>query len=233
MLLKNRHGSFYASIIAPPSPATYVAPSCSLGGERLARMLHTWTTKMASFSAALLVGGQSKRMGRDKALLEVSSEGRLLWQQQLDVLRQLGGEELFWSGPARPNFPTDLRIVADTVHNAGSLAGISACLNLLRSDLLVVLAIDLTQMTALFLRRLLAACTSHCGAVMTNGSYFEPMAAIYPKAMRTLAATHLAQGRYALQDLLQEAQSKAMIHSIPLSEKDRTYFKNANHPGDL
>jgi molybdopterin-guanine dinucleotide biosynthesis protein A len=188
---------------------------------------------MASFSAALLVGGQSKRMGRDKALMRDSVSGQVLWQRQLRILEELQPEEIFWSGPARPGIPADPRLVEDSIPHAGPLAGISACLNVLRSDLLVVLAIDLPQMNAAFLKRLLASCTPTCGVAMKRDFYFEPLAAVYPKAMGALAEAHLHQGRYALQDLLGEADLKGMMHSIQLGDENRSLFKNVNAPDDL
>jgi len=188
---------------------------------------------MASFSAALLVGGQSTRMGCDKALVHDAVSGQVLWQRQLHILEELQPEEIFWSGPARKGIPVDLQILEDTIPNVGPLAGISACLNVLRTDLLVVMAIDLPQMNATFLKRLLSSCTPTCGVVMKRDIYFEPLAAVYPRTMRALAEAHLNQGRYALQDLLGEAEHEGMIRSIQLGEEERALFKNVNEPGDL
>ena len=50
-----------------------------------------------NFSAALLAGGRSSRMGRDKAFLEI--DGVPLWQRQLQTLRELGPSETFLAGP--------------------------------------------------------------------------------------------------------------------------------------
>lgn len=188
---------------------------------------------MATFSAALLVGGQSQRMGRDKALLPDPISGQALWQRQLHLLEELQPEEIFWSGPARPGIPADLRIIEDSVSQAGPLAGLCACLRHLQSDLLVVLAIDLPQMNASFLKRLLARCTTTCGMAMKRDIYFEPLAAVYPNRMKSLAETHLQQGRYALQDLLGAAELQGMIQAIQLRDEDRPLFKNLNHPRDL
>jgi molybdopterin-guanine dinucleotide biosynthesis protein A len=188
---------------------------------------------MVSFSAALLVGGQSIRMGRDKALVHDPASGFILWQRQLRILEELQPEKIFWSGPVRSGIPADLWVVADTIPHAGPLAGISACLTAMRSDLLVVLAIDLPQMNAAFLEQMLTFCTPTCGIVMKRNIYFEPLAAVYPKAMQSLAEAHLNQGRYALQDLLGEAERNGMIRSMQLGEEEISLFKNVNDPGDL
>jgi molybdenum cofactor guanylyltransferase len=172
-------------------------------------------------------------MGRDKALLPLPGSDLLLWQRQLRILEELQPEEIFWSGPERPGLPRHVRVVSDGVENAGPLAGISACLNLVQSDLLVALAIDLPRMNALFLKSLLARCSPSCGLVARHGDFFEPLAAIYPKSLLVLAAEHLKQRRYALQDLVREAAQQGLLEVFPLSETDKLLFKNLNSPTDL
>ena len=172
-------------------------------------------------------------MGRDKALMQDPVDGQVLWRRQLRILEELQPEDIFWSGPTRDGVPTNLQILEDAIPNVGPLAGISACLNILRTDLLVVLAIDLPQMNAAYLKRLLVSCTPRCGMVMKRDIYYEPLAAVYPRVMRTLAEAHLNQGRYALQDLLSEAECAEMIHSVQLIDEERSLFKNVNEPDDL
>jgi molybdopterin-guanine dinucleotide biosynthesis protein A len=185
---------------------------------------------MPSFSAVLLAGGKSTRMGRDKALLPVPNSNLLLWQRQLRVLEELRPDEIFWSGPPRPGLPDGLRIVADEVSDAGPLAGICACLNLMSSDLLVVLAIDLPQMSSSFLTDLQGKCSSNRGVVLRHGDFFEPLAAIYPKRIHPLAREHLSQGRYSLQDLLQEAIKQNLIQAFDATKKHSALFQNWNAP---
>jgi molybdenum cofactor guanylyltransferase len=186
-----------------------------------------------TFSAALLAGGHSTRMGRDKAFLPIPGSDGLLWQRQLEVLKELGPEAIFWSGQARPGLPSDLRVVSDEIENAGPLAGISACLHQLESDLLIVLAVDLPRMSAAFLRGLLVRCFDECGAVVQHGDIFEPLAAIYPRSLHVLAGEHLDQKRLALQDFVHEAVGQRRLKAVPLDERDAWLFKNVNSPSDL
>jgi molybdenum cofactor guanylyltransferase len=186
-----------------------------------------------SFSAVLLAGGQSTRMGRDKALLPIPGSDLLLWQRQLRVLEELRPEAIFWSGPTRPGVPEHVRVIPDEVENAGPLAGLSACLDILRSDLLVVLAIDLPRMNAVFLKKMQAQCSPACGAIGRRGNFFEPLAAIYPREFGVLAAECLARGRHALQDLVREAGQRGLLRLISLEEADMPLFKNLNSPDDL
>jgi molybdopterin-guanine dinucleotide biosynthesis protein A len=188
---------------------------------------------MLTFSTALLAGGASTRMGRDKVLLKLPESGELLWERQWKLLEELGAKEMFWSGPPREGIPFCARVVADSVPGVGPLAGVSACLEAMRTDQLIVLAVDLPEMEGEVLFNLLARCTKRRGAVYQHGEFFEPLAAIYPKMSQALAADHLAQGRYAMQDFIREAVQREMMAVVPLPEGEVPYFKNVNAPGDM
>jgi molybdopterin-guanine dinucleotide biosynthesis protein A len=187
---------------------------------------------MPSFSAVLLAGGKSTRMGSDKALLPVPNSSLVLWQRQLAVLEELKPQEIFWSGPSRPGMLGHIRMIADEIKDAGPLAGISACLNVLQSDLLVVLAVDLPEMNSTFLKKLSGRCSTSSGVVAQRGDFFEPLAAVYPKSLHVLAMSHLRQGRYALQDFVREGMRLGSLQTFSLGEEDAPLFKNLNSPAD-
>ena len=129
--------------------------------------------------------------------------------------------------------PAHVRVVADLVPDAGPLAGISACLGAMRSDLLIVLAVDLPRMTSLYLARTLALCSKDCGMVAKHVDFYEPLAAIYPKTISSLADEHLHDGRYALQDFVRDGLHQRLMESFELEPKDEILFKNVNRPEDL
>src|SRR5207302_334798 len=109
------------------------------------------------FSAVLLAGGKSTRMGRDKAFLKVG--GVELWHRQLELLTALKPDELFISGPSRSEWNgVGAEVIEDAVENAGPLAGIAASLQRCASPLLLVLAVDLIAMSSVYLRQMLENC---------------------------------------------------------------------------
>jgi molybdopterin-guanine dinucleotide biosynthesis protein A len=172
-------------------------------------------------------------MGRDKALLKLPGSGLLLWQRQLAVLEELHPETLFWSGPTRPDVPAHVRVIEDKVIRSGPLGGISACLDVMPSDLLLVLAIDLPEMTSAFLGKLLASSSADCGAVGAHDSLVEPLAAVYPRRLRSLASEHLHAGRRAMKDLIAEAGKLQAMSKISLTGSEVSLFRNVNSPRDL
>ena len=54
------------------------------------------------FSAVILAGGRSQRMGQDKAWLRLN--GKPLIERQIELVRELGAEEVFISGRADTNY---------------------------------------------------------------------------------------------------------------------------------
>ncbi|MGH8164761.1 MAG: molybdenum cofactor guanylyltransferase [Rhodanobacteraceae bacterium] len=178
-------------------------------------------------SAVLLAGGKSTRMGRDKALLEI--DGEPLWRRQLATLRRLAPEQLMISGPARDG----AEAVADEIENAGPLAGITAALHKCTAPLLVVLAVDLSRMTADFLQSLLTFCRDGKGVVPRGSEFFEPLAAIYPLRCVALAEAALSRGDFAMQDFVRAAVNQKLLVPRPISAPEIALFANLNTPADL
>jgi molybdopterin-guanine dinucleotide biosynthesis protein A len=179
------------------------------------------------FSAVLLAGGRSSRMGTDKALLPVA--GRPLWERQVEVLRAAGAREIFFS--ARPDqtwVPAGARVVRDAVPGAGPLAGIAAALAACEDTHLAVLAVDLPQMEPAWFARLLATCAPGIGAVGRREGFFEPLAAIYPREMLPAAEAVLTRGDYSLQRLLTTAAAQFNVRAI--TDQEAGWFENWNEP---
>src|SRR4029077_6356309 len=80
-----------------------------------------------NITAVLLAGGESRRMGKDKATMMF--RGKPLWQIQLDLLRKLGPAEILISARSDPPWrPKELVFVADDAPSRGPLSGLAAAL---------------------------------------------------------------------------------------------------------
>jgi molybdopterin-guanine dinucleotide biosynthesis protein A len=187
---------------------------------------------MATFAAALIAGGKSTRLGRDKALLPVPGSDLLLWQRQLAILESLAPVELLWSGPAREGLPPMVRAIADAAEGAGPLAGLCACLESMQADLLVVLAVDLPRMETSFLQRLMSHASPGCGVVARQGDRVEPLAAVYPRELAALARERLHAGQRALHDLVFEAAARGLVRLTEVTAQEKPLLMNLNTPED-
>ena len=185
------------------------------------------------FTAVLLAGGKSTRMGRDKAGVLVG--GQPLWQRQLATLRAVQPQELFISGKADgPYAGAGVEILADNFPGLGPLAGLEAALRRARHPLVLVLAIDLPAMTADFLSGLVhAAAASATGCVPCADGWFEPLAAVYPRACQPLAAACLREPDRSMQRFVRLAAEQGFMRVRALADSERGLFQNLNEPGDL
>lgn len=112
----------------------------------------------AASTGAVLAGGASRRMGRDKRVIEI--DGIPMLRRAVEAVREVADEVLVVTAPRRP-MPADLAagtpVVEDLRPDAGPLAGIEAALTAARHDLVLVLACDHPAASPAVLAALLGA----------------------------------------------------------------------------
>ncbi|HEX8281155.1 MAG TPA: formate dehydrogenase accessory sulfurtransferase FdhD [Chthoniobacterales bacterium] len=183
------------------------------------------------FSAVLLAGGKSTRMGRDKAFIEIG--GVPLWRRQLRTLEQLAPAELFLAGHARAEWQdAACTIIPDAQEDSGPLAGIVSALRRSSSPLLLVLAVDLPNITRDDLQRLLDLCTNECG-VVPRTDRFEPLVAAYPTRALSIAEQLLSARSYSLQEFARHCVADGLAREHHVAPADRAPFFNMNTPEQL
>ena len=185
-----------------------------------------------TLSVVLLTGGDSRRMGTDKATLIY--EGRPLWQRQLDLLRALHPEAIYVSARTKPAWcPPDATVVLDEPTSRGPLSGLVAALQHLRTTHLLALAVDLPHMTADHLQSLWSLARQGRGVIPQQADFYEPLCAIYPAEARALAAQALTTGQFSLQSLAQVLIGKNLAQPHPLKADELSLYHNTNRPEDL
>jgi molybdenum cofactor guanylyltransferase len=185
-----------------------------------------------TLSAAILAGGESRRMGRNKAWLEF--DGQPLIHLAVAKARSLGAEQVFISGRPGEDFSAlDCPVLFDLEPGLGPLGGIERALQACTSSLLLVLAVDLPRMTPAFLRRLTGRCDRLTGAVPKLRGEFEPLVAIYPKRCHALAFQALLQFRLAMRDFVQAGLRERALRTLRVAAADAPCFANWNTPLDV
>jgi molybdopterin-guanine dinucleotide biosynthesis protein A len=185
-----------------------------------------------SFSAVILAGGKSSRMGRDKAFLETC--GQTLLARQIQLARKTGASEIFISGREGADYSAfGCRVLKDNFPDAGPLTGIERALDAAKSPLLLVLAVDLPEMTVEFLQRLSAGCSETCGVIPKLAGHIEPLAAFYPRAAQSLAETLLCAEDRAAANFVKQCVQAGFARFVELPAGEAKYFFNWNSPSDL
>jgi molybdopterin-guanine dinucleotide biosynthesis protein A len=185
------------------------------------------------WSALLMAGGESRRMGRDKALLELGGEP--LWRRQLRTLREASFQEIIVArGPRACLDEPGLIMVTDAESGRGPLGGLVAGLRRATAPWVLVLAVDLPLMPSWFLQGMMAmAETDGRGVAPTIDVRYEPLAAVYPSVCLEFAEEALANKVWSLQALLQRCVLADLMRSVSMHDEKRDYFRNVNTPEDL
>ena len=185
-----------------------------------------------SISAVLLAGGESRRMGKDKATLVFREKP--LWQIQLTRLHELQPEEIFVSARSDPAWrPPDVMFVPDDPPSRGPLSGLTATLAQIQSDHLLVLAIDMPFMNEHHLRYLCDKIEPGRGVLPMIGDRAEPLAAIYPVEARADFLNVLSGIDYSMQTLTDQLVKLGRLRLIRVSEAEELFYRNLNRPDDL
>ncbi len=182
-------------------------------------------------SAVILAGGESRRMGRDKAWLEL--DGVPLIVRALQTVRGLGVDELFISGRADGDY-SSLRcsVLHDLEPGFGPLGGIERALHACGSPLVLVLAVDLPHMRTDFLAKLIARADAITGVVPLLEGGLEPLAAIYPRRAHEIAFRHIAQSRHSVCDFAEACRRQQAVRTFRVTSLDAACFANWNSPVD-
>jgi molybdopterin-guanine dinucleotide biosynthesis protein A len=154
--------------------------------------------RLGNVAAALLLGGESTRMGADKARVEIDGEpAAVRLARRLEALC----EELLLVGGAPPAAAPGRR-VSDPPGPRSALLGLVAALEATSAERVLVLATDLLGVTPELLLGLVAAPDADVVAPRSaNGA--EPLCALYRREPALAEARRrLADGRLALHEML-------------------------------
>ncbi|HEV2453930.1 MAG TPA: molybdenum cofactor guanylyltransferase [Verrucomicrobiae bacterium] len=185
-----------------------------------------------TLTAMLLAGGQSCRMGMDKATIRLAGEP--LWQRQLEILEHLSPSAVWISAKvAMPWFPPGIQVVFDAVNSRGPLGGIAAGLRRVKTSHLLTLAIDLPKMTTMHLSMLWAMARPGIGVIPRQDDYLEPLCAIYPAEASPLADKMLEAVDISVQHFGQQLQKRGQAIIYPLEPAEKPLYLNMNTPSEV
>ena len=183
-------------------------------------------------SALILAGGKATRLGGiDKRELVI--DGRTIFERQCEVLAPRVAEIIV----SAPRPIAGFRTVADSIPDAGPLAGIAAGLAATKTPWLLVVAGDMPNLTGALLDLVLAklAPTSDAGGVRVGGLPEPLLCALHtscaPEVQRRLDA-----GRLKVATLLTEGPLRvAWVEEAELRAIDPSLrsLRNINAPEDL
>jgi molybdopterin-guanine dinucleotide biosynthesis protein A len=183
---------------------------------------------------AILAGGESRRMGRDKAEIVIAGETMLARTARiaLEACPQVivAGRE-----SAPPGWPQDgVSFIGDDIPGEGPMAGLETALRHGGAERAVLLlACDMPRLAADALRWLIEAADA-CemlgdGLVTLSGAQREPLFSIYSASCLPLIARQRQTGRRSLQSLIDAGRFATVAAPPEIAAR----LVNVNTPGDL
>jgi molybdenum cofactor guanylyltransferase len=182
---------------------------------------------IVAMEATLLVlaGGESRRMGRTKAWLEVGETTLVRWVA--DRLASAFKEVVVsFAEPEQVQELVPYRLVFDRKHSAGPLAGLEAGLRAARTEVTFAVACDMPYVTP-ELAQLAVAASSGCDAAIPRvDGRPEPMCAAYRQSALQSITAALDAGRNRASDLAEQ------LDVTWLEDLDPQLFRSLNAPED-
>jgi molybdenum cofactor guanylyltransferase len=189
-------------------------------------------TGRMTLSAVLLAGGESRRMGRDKATIEL--DGEPLWQRQLRILRELEPERIFVSARTASQWqPADVDLVLDDPPSRGPLSGLAKALASTRTTHLLAIAVDMPYITSEQLGLLCGLTAEGRGVVPVIAERAEPLAAIYPAEAAEDFASALAGSDFSVQRVIRKLEIDEKVRLLSVPAEHGHFYRSVNEPGDL
>ena len=186
-------------------------------------------------TAAILVGGQSRRMGVNKALLLIAPDGTTVVESVVRKVRQVADEiVLVGADNVVADYAfLDLPWIADIVPGIGPLGGIHAALIETGNPHLLVTACDMPFLNVSLLRYMAARLRDYDVLVPVLGQA-QPLHAIYARTCLPLIEESLQSGRYKVSGWFDRANVRTIEQSVvERYDPDLRSSFNVNTPEDL
>lgn len=184
-------------------------------------------------SAAILAGGKSSRMGRNKALLDVG--GSSMVRLTAALLRPLVGDLFLVADDAAPYAALGLPVRPDVHHGCGSLGGIHAAIAGAAHPLVLCVACDMPHLSAAVPELLLASAEPDDDALIPRvGGRPEPLLAVYGRGALPAIERAILARRLRIIDALRDARVRFLDEDRlrPADPSLRSFF-NVNTPDEL
>ena len=173
----------------------------------------------------VLAGGESRRMGRTKAWLEVGETTLLRWMTER-LAPDFSEVVVSFAEPEQVREHVPYRIVFDRIPSAGPLAGLEAGLSIARNDVVFAVACDMPYVTREVAEMAVVASHGCDAAIPRIDGRPEPACAAYRRSALVPITKALDAGRLKASDLAEQ------LDATWLEGLDAHLFRSLNGPDD-
>jgi molybdopterin-guanine dinucleotide biosynthesis protein A len=188
--------------------------------------------RIKPISSIVLAGGQSSRLGRDKALLEV--KGQFLIERIIDRLRQLSEEVIIATNEVDRYEEFEATVVRDIYPGKGALGGIYSGVKKASNSHSLVVACDMPFLNLSLLRYMQTLAASYDVVIPRIGHLSEALHAIYAKDCLPFMEEQLQQGDLRIIRFFSQVRVRYVEQEeIEIFDPQHLSFFNINTEADL
>ncbi len=183
-------------------------------------------------TSIVLAGGKSLRLGRNKALEEIS--GRCLIERVIERLSLLGNDIIVVTSSSGQLPDLGVKMVTDSYPGKGNLVGIYSGLKEVSSQHALVVGCDMPLLNVALLRHLTELSTGFDVVIPRVGDELEPLHAVYSKNCLAPIETTLGEGKFRISDFFPAVRVR-YVESVEIDSFDPRHlsFFNINSEADL
>ncbi len=183
-----------------------------------------------SFTGAILAGGQSRRMGFNKAFIEL--DGSTVIARAASVMSSVFDSPIIIANDTALYGRLGLPAYPDVIRDAGSIGGIYTALHH-SSDYAFVVACDMPWLDAGCIRAVLESVNGEDCVVPFIGGRLHPMHAAFSRRCMVEMEAMIAEGNLRVNDLLGRLNVRRLpeehFKGLPIARS----VENVNTPEDL
>ncbi|MBL1352196.1 MAG: molybdenum cofactor guanylyltransferase [Zetaproteobacteria bacterium] len=181
-------------------------------------------------TAVILAGGESKRMGQDKA--SILFQGQTLLQHSIKQLRPCF--ENVSVSVRKQRSDTDLRQILDNSENRAPMLGIAAALQAVHTDWIFVVGVDMPFVAHKLLKNMASKRENHDAVAVYSGGFMQPLCCFYRQTCWSKMQQSIQAERRSLKHLLKALNTHIISeHEARLYDPKLQSFVSLNTPTDL
>jgi molybdopterin-guanine dinucleotide biosynthesis protein A len=187
---------------------------------------------MLTVSGIVLAGGQSSRLGTDKAFVNVN--GQPLIEHIVAKLTKLSDDVIIVTNSPQKYGHLEAKLVGDIYPGRGALGGIYSGLRTATNAYGLVVACDMPFLDLNLLRYMILLARGHDVVIPRIGELTEPLHAIYSKNCLEPIDRLLAQGGLKIIDFFPAVRVRYVEEGeVDIFDPQHLSFFNINTPSDL
>ena len=189
------------------------------------------TFPVMNITCAILAGGYSTRMGRDKVTLEV--DGKTLIQYVFDKVKNVFQNIVIVSNNHSAFKGIDVPIIKDIVPARGSMVGIVSALMYSRDPYVFVCACDMPFIHGNAIHYMMNEMNGEDVIIPKTEKGYEPLHALYGRSCIPHMLTSIEQNRLKVTGIFPSLTVKVLNDHTSFYNNGRPVFTNVNTAADL